>query len=131
MTTLNGGGHLDEADSTWYDQDAGPLVRPYAMTGGRTHHGDYDLNIISLVFTVAPVSELAVESERQQILQLCRSPKSVAEVAAALDLPLAVVKVLLADLIDRGQVVCRSPVLAERLQNASFLQVVLDGIQQL
>jgi hypothetical protein len=129
--TANGHGDLDANVATWYDQDAGPLVRPYAMTGGRTHHGDYDLNIISLVFTVAAPSDIAVESERYLILQLCRSPKSVAEVAAALDLPLAVVKVLLSDLIDRGQVVCRSPVLTERLQNASFLQVVLDGIEQL
>ncbi|NUK13625.1 DUF742 domain-containing protein, partial [Streptomyces lunaelactis] len=26
----------DVSGSQWYDADAGPLVRPYAMTGGRT-----------------------------------------------------------------------------------------------
>ena len=25
--------------SQWYDGEAGPLVRPYAMTGGRTQSG--------------------------------------------------------------------------------------------
>ncbi|MFD6365462.1 DUF742 domain-containing protein, partial [Streptomyces roseolus] len=25
--------------SQWYDAEAGPLVRPYAMTGGRTRPG--------------------------------------------------------------------------------------------
>ena len=27
------------AGSQWYDHEAGPLVRPYAMTGGRTGPG--------------------------------------------------------------------------------------------
>jgi hypothetical protein len=115
----------------WFDEDAGPLVRPYAMTGGRTRGSEHELNIITLVLTVAVPSDVALEWERDEILRLCRTPKSVAEVAAALDLPLTVVKVLLSDLIDRGYIVSRSPVLARHLQNASFLQVVLDGIEQL
>jgi Protein of unknown function (DUF742) len=116
---------------TWYDEDAGPLVRPYAMTGGRTRGSEHELNIITLVLTVAAPTDGAVGWERDEILRLCRTPKSVAEVAAAIDLPLTVVKVLISDLIDRGAVVSRSPVLARHLQNASFLQVVLDGIEQL
>lgn len=115
----------------WYDEDAGPLVRPFAMTGGRTRGTEHELNIITLVLTVATPVEAALGWERDEILRLCRKTKSVAEVAAAIDLPLTVVKVLISDLIDRGYVVSRSPVLARHLQNASFLQVVLDGIEQL
>src|SRR5262245_59528977 len=116
---------------TWFDDDAGPLVRPYAMTGGRTRGSEHELNIITLVLTVATPTDTALGWERDEILRLCRNPQSVAEVAAAIDLPLTVVKVLISDLIDRGCVVSRSPVLARHLQNASFLQVVLDGIEQL
>lgn len=118
-------------DGAWYDEDPGPLVRPFAMTGGRTRGSEHELNMITLVLTVdAPIDE-SLGWEREEILQLSRTPKSVAEVAAAVDLPLAVVKVLISDLIDSGYVVSRSPVLARHLQNASFLQVVLDGIEQL
>jgi hypothetical protein len=126
-----GHGRPNPGPGAWFDQDAGPLVRPYAMTGGRTRGTEHELNIITLVLTVAAPHDVALEWERDEILRQCRTPKSVAEVAAALDLPLTVVKVLLSDLIDRGYVVCRSPVLARHLQNASFLQVVLDGIEQL
>lgn len=115
----------------WYDEEAGPLVRPFAMTGGRTRGSEHELNIITLVLTVATPSDVALEWERAEILRLCRTPKSVAEVAASVDLPLTVVKVLISDLIDRGYIVSRSPVLARHLRNASFLQVVLDGIEHL
>jgi hypothetical protein len=129
--TANRHGPSNLGLGTWFDEDAGPLVRPYAMTGGRTRGSEHELNIITLVLTVALPTDVAMEWERDEILRLCRTPKSVAEVAAALDLPLTVVKVLLSDLIDRRYIVCRSPVLARHLQNASFLQVVLDGIEQL
>jgi Protein of unknown function (DUF742) len=128
--TRDGHGPLPGA-GTWFDEDAGPLVRPFAMTGGRTRGNEHELNIITLVLTVATPTDGPLGWERDEILRLCRNPKSVAEVAAAIDLPLAVVKVLIGDLIDRGCVVSRSPVLARHLQNASFLQVVLDGIEQL
>jgi hypothetical protein len=129
--TGHGRGSPVVGPGAWYDEDAGPLVRPYAMTGGRTRGSEHELNIITLVLTVSPPTDSALERERDEILRLCRTPKSVAEVAAALDLPLTVVKVLLSDLIDRGHIASRSPVLARHLQNASFLQVVLDGIEQL
>ena len=115
----------------WFDEDAGPLVRPYAMTGGRTRGTEHELNIITLVLTVISPTDGALGRERDEILRFCRTPKSVAEIASAVDLPLTVVKVLISDLIDRGFVVSRSPVLARHLKNASFLQVVLDGIEQL
>jgi Protein of unknown function (DUF742) len=101
------------------------------MTGGRTRGSEHELNMITLVLTVAAPTDGALGWERDEILRRCRNPKSVAEIAAAVDLPMTVVKVLISDLMDRGYVVSRSPVLARHLQNASFLQVVLDGIEQL
>jgi hypothetical protein len=129
--TGSGPGLQPPGPRAWFDDDAGPLVRPYAMTGGRTRGSEHELNIITLVLTVATPTDGALGWERDEILRRCRTPKSVAEIAAAVDLPLTVVKVLISDLMDRGYVVSRSPVLARHLQNASFLQVVLDGIEQL
>ena len=44
------------APHDWLDQDAGPVVRPYAMTGGRVapSGGEFDL----VAFVVATVPEL-------------------------------------------------------------------------
>jgi len=114
----------------WYDDDAGHLVRPYAMTRGRTspHH---DLNLITIAYALVDPDVAGLHAEQRTILQTCRSPSSVAEIAAAVKLPLTVVKILLGDLIDRQYVLCRSPVTAQRLLNTSFLQVVLDGIEKI
>jgi Protein of unknown function (DUF742) len=131
MTRTGHGPQPPGGPGAWYDDEAGPLVRPYAMTGGRTRGNEHELNMITLVLTVAAPTDGALGWERDEILRRCRTPKSVAEIAAAVDLPMTVVKVLISDLMDRGYVVSRSPVLARHLQNASFLQVVLDGIEQL
>ena len=46
-----GQGGPDRSGSQWYDNEAGPLVRPYAMTGGRTSPGPRGVrfDLISLV----------------------------------------------------------------------------------
>lgn len=45
------GGGPSVPASQWYDADAGPLVRPYAMTGGRTKPGPSNVrfDLIALV----------------------------------------------------------------------------------
>ncbi|MBL1069218.1 DUF742 domain-containing protein, partial [Streptomyces sp. 7-21] len=67
-----------------------PLVRPYAMTGGRTRPR-YQLAIEALVSTTAsPVQLQGQLPEHQRICQLCYEVKSVAEVSALLSIPLGV-----------------------------------------
>lgn len=40
----------DPDHAHWFDDDAGPVVRPYAMTRGRTSHaGQHRLDLIALV----------------------------------------------------------------------------------
>ncbi|TYK45917.1 DUF742 domain-containing protein [Actinomadura decatromicini] len=79
------------------------LVRPYAVTGGRTKPR-YDLAIEALV-TAAPYPprDVAVLTpEYRAIMDLCRSARSVAEVSALLRLPLGVARVLIADMAVEG-----------------------------
>ncbi|WP_077974582.1 DUF742 domain-containing protein, partial [Streptomyces tsukubensis] len=81
-----------------------PLVRPYAMTGGRTRPR-YQLAIEALVSTTAQPSQLQGQlPEHQRICQLCREIKSVAEISALLSIPLGVARILVADLAEAGLV---------------------------
>ncbi|QFG20635.1 DUF742 domain-containing protein [Actinomadura sp. WMMB 499] len=79
------------------------LVRPYAVTGGRTKPR-YDLAIEALV-TAAPYPprDVAVLTpEYRAIMDLCRQARSVAEVSALLRIPLGVARVLVADMAVEG-----------------------------
>ncbi|GAB6898052.1 DUF742 domain-containing protein [Kineosporia succinea] len=121
---------MSGSDGTWFDDAAGPLVRPYAMTGGRTTSRQADLEIIALVVALGPVSRaqaLALDDECLQILELVQQPASVAEISAGLRLPLSVTKILLGDLIDKKLVAFRSAVTPD----IHVLQAVINGIRKL
>jgi Protein of unknown function (DUF742) len=115
-------------DHTWFDEEAGPLVRPYAITGGRTRTKQPDLDLITLVVASRRHADpSAMEPESVQILTLCQSPMSVAEISAKLNLPLGVVKVLLGDLIQQRFVHFRGALAPDN----AVLQAVLNGIRRL
>jgi hypothetical protein len=87
----------------WYDDDAGPVVRLYAMTGGRTGPGHSDFELATLVRAVSSGALPAgLTPEQRAILRLANRAVSVPEVAAHLRLPLGTVRVLLSDLREAG-----------------------------
>jgi hypothetical protein len=117
---------------SWVDDEAGPLVRPYAMTRGRTRPANRDLNMITLVVAVKDeVDTVALDADYVQILEMCRNPMSIAELAAHMDVPIVVVKVLLSDLVERGEVIARNPARDVRVPDMKLLQAVLDGVRRL
>ena len=81
------------------------IVRAYAWTGGRTR-SNIDLEIETLVSANDQSRQSAgiLQAEHQRVVELCHSPRSVAEVAALMRLPLGVAKVLLGDMAERGLV---------------------------
>ncbi|WP_431970086.1 DUF742 domain-containing protein [Nocardia sp. bgisy134] len=117
----------------WFDDAAGPLIRPYALTRGRTMGAGHDLDIVTVVVTASPAPTLRrPEPEYAEIVRLCRDPQSVAEVAANLKLPLAVTKILVGDLIGEGHLIFRAPVQPEAGPgDLNILRAVLDGIRKL
>lgn len=116
----------------WFDEAAGPLVRPYAVTRGRTRTSRHQLELITLVVAVQPeVHAAVVEAEYARILRVCAYPQSVAEVAAKVDLPLGVVKVLISDLIERRYVMFRPSPPPTTTPDLTMMQRVLDGIRKL
>jgi len=118
----------------WFDEAAGPLVRPYAVTRGRTSDVRHGLDIITLVVAVRSASEARLlEPEYGEIVRMCQSALSVAEVSAKLHLPLVVTKILIGDLINDGYLIFRSPPPSSRTgaPDIKLLQAVLNGIRKL
>lgn len=111
-----------------------PLVRPYAMTGGRTRPR-YQLAIEALVSTSAdPVQLQGLLPEHQRICHLCREVKSVAEVSALLAIPLGVARILVADLAEAGMVAIHQPGGGAEPGGApdvTLLERVLSGLRKL
>lgn len=93
------------------DDKAGPLVRPYVMTSGRTEpvRGKFDLVTLVISTGIPAVPELGLGPEHQAMVRLCEQVVSVAEIAAHLNLPALTVRVLLGDLLDRGLVTVQEP----------------------
>ena len=120
-------------DEVWLDAAAGPVVRPYALTQGRTRHTGESFDLVATVMTTAPVTGdlAALAPEHVSVLQLARMPTTVADIASDLDLPLGVVRIILADLREFGLVVISTPVvLAERIDRHT-LREVLHGLRGL
>ncbi|MFE2923680.1 DUF742 domain-containing protein [Streptomyces goshikiensis] len=128
-------------EGQWYDAEAGPLVRPYAMTGGRTKPGPHGVrfDLIALVVVGPDGGDGAVGAagsplgpEHRALLRLCRSEtQSVAELAAEADLPVGVVRVLLGDLLEAGHVKVSRPVPPAQLPDERILREVIEGLRAL
>ncbi|MGJ5750113.1 uncharacterized protein DUF742 [Streptomyces puniciscabiei] len=121
----------------WFDDEAGPVVRPYAMTRGRTTSpAQHRLDLIAVVVTEPgagdPETDPTLAPEHVQIVGLCRqAPQSVAELAAELDLPTGVVRVLIGDLVHAELVHVTRPVPPAELPDESILRDVINGLRAL
>jgi hypothetical protein len=118
----------------WLDAKAGPVVRPYALTGGRTRPTGERFDVLAVVCTIPGTAPRPWDAElgaaHLLVLERARSPLSVAELAAALQIPLGVVRVLLTDLRDRALVMISSPPPAPH-KDTRLLQEVLNGLRRL
>jgi peroxiredoxin Q/BCP len=98
------GDPIDDRFSEPESADVPSLVRPYALTAGRTYSG-VGLALEALVeapTTTAKPPRWPKNDVRGQILTLCVHRTSVAEIAARLSLPLGVTRVLVGDLVKQG-----------------------------
>ncbi|MGW3210450.1 DUF742 domain-containing protein [Streptomyces sp. NPDC001135] len=127
----------DQGRNHWFDDEAGPVVRPYAMTRGRTTSpAQHRLDLIAVVVTESdagdPETDPTLSPEHVEIVGLCRDePQSVAELAAELDLPVGVVRVLIGDLVHTELVHVTRPVPPAELPDESILRDVINGLRAL
>ena len=117
----------------WLDQEAGPVVRPYALTRGRVRPRGESFDLIDVVSaTGAPATEMPwLGPEHRRILEACRRPAVVADVASDIDLALAVVRVLLGDLYQEGLITVLRPASEAPISDLSVMRNVLDGLKAL
>jgi Protein of unknown function (DUF742) len=115
----------DDSQEIWFDQTPGSLIRPYAVTRGRTAHERPDLDMITMVVAVRPPDPLdRKDIEYREVLTLCASPQSIVEVSGQLRQPLFATKILVGDLIDSGHLAFRAPDRIQHEDNAIDLDVV-------
>jgi Protein of unknown function (DUF742) len=122
-------------DPLWVDDAAGPLVRQYAITSGRTRPS-HDLDLLS---TVMATRHAAGEPGRRRLgpehthaLTLCRQCRqelTVATAAARLGQPITVTKIILSDLIDLDLVTASPPGPTADPADLGVLEVIARGLR--
>ncbi len=121
------------SDSEWLDGAAGPVIRPYMLTGGRTAEDADEFDLVAIVQATGDqaAARQLLSPEHQRILRLCRSATPVADIAADMDLALGVIRVLLGDLLDAGLILVRRPAQVARFPNVAVLREMIDGLNAL
>lgn len=117
----------------WTRREAGPVVRPYAVTGGRTEpEGGEVLDLLALVTATGTTSDSSAQTpEHRKILARCEHPARLADIASDLRLPVGVVRVLLADLIGSGAVSVVRQRAAGQQPGNDVLKEILNGLRAL
>ena len=116
----------------WLDQEAGPLVRSYALTGGRAAPGAEIFDLLTYVVAVPgglPQAGAVLQPEHHTIVQRALRPASVAEIASHLSRPLGVVRVLLNDLESMGAIARCAKTNPSGRPDDRILQAVIDGLR--
>lgn len=125
--------HVPDFEPSAPEAHDASIVRAYAWTGGRTR-SNIDLEIETLVSANDQSRHSAgiLQAEHQRVVELCHSPRSVAEVAALMRLPLGVVKVLLGDMAERGLVdVHQTASAGGDTPDLGLMERVLSGLRRL
>ena len=119
-------------DTEWLDQDAGPVVRPYALTGGLTRPSGQRFDLLDMVGVVRRAAQdmPQLPPEQAEVLDRCQIPAPLVDLAADLDLPVGVIRILVSDLRERGLVTIHraQPV---GVGDLKILQEVVDGLRRL
>ncbi|GII62909.1 hypothetical protein Skr01_29940 [Sphaerisporangium krabiense] len=163
--TLKGRIVMDDDEMDWIDD--GPVLRPYALTGGRTPPAASDFDLLAIITATggmaatggdtpngrahttgvpAPAREASATRaapppgvfpptglgpEHHRILHLTRRPRRLVELAADVNLPLGVVRLLLSDLCSHDLLTVHSPAPAALAHDPSLLHEVLKGLRAL
>lgn len=119
------------------DEPTGALVRPYAVTRGRTRPR-LEIALEALVETTVRGRSSGTSrggQEHQHIAALCDGQlQSLAEIAARMQLPLGVARVLIADMAADGLVAVYEPTSLEdgdEMVGTELLERVLSGLRRL
>lgn len=110
------------------------LVRTYVVTGGRSapSRNTFDhINLISLSSSAPHLSRAHLNTEHMGVLGRLahRGPESVAELSAHLSLPVSVLRILLADLLESGHISTQQRI-TDSTADRPLLERVLAGLRR-
>ena len=108
-------------------------VRPYLITTGRTSTDDVTVQMETVVVSAGQAEVCpgpTGTAEHARIVELCRKPHSVAELAAGLRVPLGVARVLVADLLSSG-LLATGPSAPKQATDVPFLERLIAGVAAL
>lgn len=107
-----------------------PWVRPYVLTGGRTHTRHLLVHTLVSVPEYNPSLVAQLPPEARSLYERAHThTESVAELSAHCGLPLGVTRVLLSDLVAAGQVMVGPDPYASPY-DSELLERIIDGLQQ-
>ncbi|MGW0300144.1 DUF742 domain-containing protein [Streptomyces anthocyanicus] len=111
----------------------GPIVRPYAMVRGRTRSEGYWFDLVAFVVAVVDTLDhrMDMQPEHRAILVLCNVPRPVGELAARMNLPVGVVRVLLGDLLMVSAIRVQEPADPNARPGIQMIREVLEGLRAL
>lgn len=109
--------------------------RLYTLTGGRSRPDSDAFDLVTLVVSECDPSP-GMQSEHVAILEVCRTPAAVVEIAAELRLPVGITTILLSDLLLAGKITVRHPrhnpaAQWHSLPDTTTLEKVLVGLRNL
>jgi hypothetical protein len=109
------------------------VVPAYALTQGRTRSAGLELGLETLVTATefATRYEGSLQMEWLEIVAMCGRPISVAEIGAALQVPVGVARVMVSDLADAGYLTVSLPVPVDvnGRPGREILERLLDGLR--
>ena len=114
------------------EDDEDFLVRPYAVTRGRTkprYHLEIEAMVSAAHYQAGDLSRLSPEC--RAILEFCRDWRSVAEISAVLQMPLGVARILITDMAAEGLVRIHQLNHDQGRPDVKLLERVLSGIRRL
>jgi Protein of unknown function (DUF742) len=108
------------------------------VVSGRTRPSGPAIDMLALVSALRrisiadldPAQTAKLGPEHRRLLECCQEPTAVVDLAADLDLPLGVVRILVADLRDQGLVSVRQPAPAG-FSDIAILKEVADALRRL
>jgi hypothetical protein len=115
------------------DEEPDSVVRPYTITRGRTRPARREIEFETLVWTTstAASSPPPTNAHWRAVADLCREVVSLVEVAAHLELPIGVARVLIGDMAEAGLLYLQRPQQVSDAVEIALLEKVLDGLHRL
>ncbi|MEO3746316.1 DUF742 domain-containing protein [Plantactinospora sp. B5E13] len=122
-----------DPDHEWLDAEAGPVVRPYTVTGGRVEPASGRFDLMAFVVADPPSDDgtQPPQPEQRAIIAMAQQPVAVADLAADLDLPVGVVRVLLGDMLTNGLISMYEPPASRQFPDDDILKAVVNGLRAL